>query len=94
MADILNDMRKVTKLNGDTYSSAEVLGMISRGANEIERLHEARRHFSALADAKGKENVEFRQLLRDARDHVPWDVLKRIDAALGASRAEQEGDGK
>lgn len=38
MADLLDDMRKVVKLNGDTYSSAEVIGMVSRAADEIEGL--------------------------------------------------------
>lgn len=38
MADILDDLRKVVRLNGDTYSSAEVIGLVGRAADEIERL--------------------------------------------------------
>lgn len=59
---------------------------------EIARLQVAKTAALKVADERTKENCELRQLLRDARDHVPWDVLKRIDAALGASRAEQEGN--
>ncbi len=33
---------------------------------EVDRLQEAKRHFSALADAKGKENCALRQVLRGA----------------------------
>lgn len=38
MTDILADLRAVQKLNGDTFSSAEVLGMVERAADEIEKL--------------------------------------------------------
>lgn len=38
MADILEDLRSVQRLQGDTFSSAEVLGMVGRAADEIERL--------------------------------------------------------
>lgn len=38
--DILDDLRSVQRLNGDTYSSAEILGMIGRAANEIEAWRE------------------------------------------------------
>jgi hypothetical protein len=36
--DILDDLRKVRRLRGDTYSSAEVLGMVGRAIAEIEQL--------------------------------------------------------
>lgn len=41
MSDILADLRKLQRLNGDTYSSAEVLGMVGQAADEIERLRVA-----------------------------------------------------
>ena len=41
MSDILADIKAVSKLNGDTYSLAEVLGLIRRSANEIELLRAA-----------------------------------------------------
>lgn len=36
--DILAELRAVQTTGGDTYSSAEVLGMVGRAADEIERL--------------------------------------------------------
>ncbi len=42
MSDILEELRKVQRLGGDTYSSHEVLGMIGRAADEIERLRAER----------------------------------------------------
>ena len=41
--DILNELHSITKLNGDTYSSAEVLGAVNRAAFEITRLRLALR---------------------------------------------------
>lgn len=38
--DILAELRAVRKTGGDTYSSSEVLGMVGRAADEIERLRE------------------------------------------------------
>jgi hypothetical protein len=38
MSDILSDLRAVANVNGDTYSSAEVIAMVRRAADEIERL--------------------------------------------------------
>lgn len=41
MSDILAKLRDVERLRGNTYSSAEALGMIVRAADEIGRLREA-----------------------------------------------------
>jgi hypothetical protein len=41
MTDILADLQSVVQTRGDTYSSAEVLGMVGRAASEIERLRAA-----------------------------------------------------
>jgi hypothetical protein len=49
-ADILADLRKVQRLNGDTYSSAEVMGMVGRAADEIDRLHAALREIAGTCD--------------------------------------------
>jgi hypothetical protein len=38
MSDVLERMRAVVGCGGDTYSSYEVVGLLSQGANEIERL--------------------------------------------------------
>ena len=38
MTDILERLRGVQKLRGDTYSSYEVIGMIGQAVDEIERL--------------------------------------------------------
>lgn len=38
MTDTLSDLRAVANVNGDTYSSAEVIAMVRRAADEIERL--------------------------------------------------------
>ena len=38
---ILEKLRDVQKLGGDTYSSYEVVGMIGQAADEIERLRAA-----------------------------------------------------
>lgn len=69
---------------------------------EIERLQEAKRRFSALADAKGKENVELRQqnerlraALKQIADDPQRDGLSRNIAGaalIGYRAAEQEGD--
>lgn len=54
MTDILVDLQAVIRLNGDTYSSAEVLGMVGRAADELMGLRlqikegcEAARNFGA-----------------------------------------------
>lgn len=41
MTDILTELRGVQRLQGDTFSSAEVLGMVGRAADEIDRLTNA-----------------------------------------------------
>jgi hypothetical protein len=41
MTDILDNLRSVRDVDGDTYSSMEVLGLINRAIEEIERLREA-----------------------------------------------------
>ena len=38
MPDILEDLRAIARTGGDTYSSAEVIGVIGRAVVEIERL--------------------------------------------------------
>ena len=38
MSDVLAELQKVYRLNGDTYSSYEVVGLIGRAINEIIRL--------------------------------------------------------
>jgi hypothetical protein len=35
---LVEEMRKAYRLGGDTYSSMEILGMLNRAANEIEKL--------------------------------------------------------
>lgn len=40
MTDIVERLRSVVNLQGSTYSSAEVLGMLSQAAGEIERLRD------------------------------------------------------
>jgi len=38
MADILDELREVKRLRGNSYSSYEVIGMVGRAVDEIERL--------------------------------------------------------
>jgi hypothetical protein len=45
-----DELRKVQRLGGDTYSSAEVLSLIGKAADEIERLRAALRPFAKMAD--------------------------------------------
>ncbi len=40
MSDIMDDLRKVEELQGDTYSSYEILAMVKHAADEIEHLRE------------------------------------------------------
>lgn len=78
---------------------------LAKAKIEIARLAEAKRHFSELADAKGKENVALRAaalavlesaavIITDASHmRVPREVVGRLREALGRN-AEQTGDGK
>ena len=57
--DILKRLREVQRLRGDTYSSAEIIGMVGQAANEIERLRNALQPFADFAD-KAEQFVEDR----------------------------------
>ena len=35
---LIDELKKVRDLRGDTYSTAEILGLVSRAVNEIEEL--------------------------------------------------------
>ncbi len=54
MTDILADLQAVDRLNGDTYSSMEVLGMVHRATVEIERLRAALKEIRSLSARYGK----------------------------------------
>lgn len=41
MSNLLAEIQKVVGLNGDTYSSAEVIGLLAKAHAEIERLRTA-----------------------------------------------------
>lgn len=56
-ADLLERLRRLSRSDIPSVQQQTM----ARAADEIGRLQEAKRHFSALADAKGKENVELRQ---------------------------------
>jgi hypothetical protein len=49
MTDILDELRKVEQLRGDTYSCEEVLGMVSRAADEIDRMRARLQEIHELA---------------------------------------------
>jgi hypothetical protein len=36
--NVLDELKRVQRLGGDTYSSAEVIGIVGRAKDEIERL--------------------------------------------------------
>lgn len=66
--DIVQELHAVTRLCGDTYSSAEVLGMVGRAADEIERLRAALKPFAEVA----------RWAERNGHDLLNgWDMLLR-----------------
>jgi hypothetical protein len=84
MADVLDDLRAVQKLQGDTFSSAEVLGMVARAASEIERLR-SQPLFMWNAELC-EQNRVMREALReieeladghaDADDGIPNDFMR------------------
>lgn len=89
MADILDDLRKVARLNGDTYSTPEVLGMVGRAAEEIERLREIVRQRTFWLDHQMAALVEIRD--RDDRNgSLPPAYRAIIDAALTPSPTGRE----
>lgn len=64
--------------------SASCGELFGEAADEIDRLRERCAAYKGQVEAGAGEIARLRAILRDSRDHVPWDVLKRIDAALGS----------
>jgi hypothetical protein len=58
MADILADLRRVEATMGDTYSSSEVIGMVCRAGDEIQRLRAALERLRAALD-RAADALEF-----------------------------------
>ena len=71
---MVEELRKIYRLKGDTYSSAEVLGAVNRAADEIERLR------AVLLEARGWMLCD--EDLSDPKDFEA--TLARVDAALGS----------
>lgn len=98
MSDILTELRKVHRLRGDTYSSAEVIGMVGRAADEIEMLRDERdlwksRCYAALwlvPDEKTKALLDNEQSTVTGPPDDYTDQLKR--AAFGVFGNGQSGD--
>ena len=65
--NILKDLHSVLEIRGDTYSSYEVLGMIERAIDEIERLRAALRRIAdhCVADALSASAIASRALQSD-----------------------------
>lgn len=58
MTDILSDLRAVANVNGDTYSSAEVIAMVRRAAEEVERLRADLDQMRGFRDGLAKIGAE------------------------------------
>jgi hypothetical protein len=69
MTDLTERLRKFSLLDRDGQPGY-AMAMCKEAAAEIARLQEAKRHFSALADAKGKENVALRAALESCESWV------------------------
>lgn len=54
MTDLLAELKKVVDLKGDTYSSYEVIGLLRRSADEIDRLTKERDEWMAKWLAMGR----------------------------------------
>jgi hypothetical protein len=76
MTDNLNKLRDVQRLNGDTYSSYEVVGMIGWAADEIERLQISENHLISKGHDFEEENAELRAdnkaMLVALKDMLAW----------------------
>lgn len=66
----------------DTVDKAVAWDEIAEKNAEIARLQEAKRHFSALADAKGKENVTLRQEIERLRATIKQAHLALTKSSL------------
>ena len=55
VTDIIGDLRKMIGLNGDTYSSAEVIGLLNRAANEINQLRLTVQHEADCVESADDE---------------------------------------
>jgi hypothetical protein len=62
MPEILEDLQKIIRCNGDTYSSYEVMGLLKQAAAEIERLR--------------AEAAENRNAWRDQAEYADRDSYK------------------
>ena len=80
MADILDDLRAVLKIGGDTYTSEEVLGMMRRAADYIEELRLRTGPIAVRED-----------LLRTALDEIVKEVGTSTKAAKIARTALAHG---
>jgi hypothetical protein len=98
---ILPELRKIERLRGDTYSSAEVLGAISKAAAEIERLRglfqQLRRAWFKGADLdEGHVSQEALRIFIEA-DETPRDRCNRrgyhIASAEGVAKFRYDQTG-
>lgn len=53
MTDIAERLRSVTRTEGDTYSSAEVIGMVGQAADEIDQLRRCLLQARCPVDGRG-----------------------------------------
>lgn len=71
--NILEELRAVQKLRGDTYSSAEVLGMVGRAADEIAQRHAdlriAGEKFAEACDEIERLRTALKRVLADIADY-------------------------
>jgi hypothetical protein len=75
MADILSELQTIIRLNGDTYSSAEVVAVMKRAAVEIERIQWALEEIIQAADTDGPPAA-------DMWHCISKDLIERARAVL------------
>jgi hypothetical protein len=77
---ILDELRKVQRLRGDTYSSYEIVGLIGRAADEIELLLEKLKNLIALQAALRAEHEANEVVMR------AWSQMAVKDALDACSK--------
>ena len=83
--DILNELHSITKLRGDTYSSAEVIGMIGRAAAEIERLQGKVAYWQNLSlQAAEIERLRLALRIIAGREQCIDNLMSNVDVACEA----------
>jgi len=75
MSDIVEEAKKIVALRGDTYSSYEVVGLVGRFADEIERLRSLLKAEKTTLELRWQDverleadNERLRALIEDALD--------------------------